>query len=82
MKPLTREEISKLSNQDLYLELAKRGIERMPTRANFAGLTQCPHCGHTGPIEKDFGTRVMRGEVYPQSWCSPCRSGAELPAGW
>ena len=34
----------------------------------------CPHCGHNGFVAKDFGTRVVRGTVYPQSWCRTCRA--------
>jgi len=37
-------------------------------------LSRCPRCGHVGPTEQDFGTRVMKGgERRPQSWCRSCR---------
>ncbi len=36
-------------------------------------LSRCPRCGHVGPTEQDFGTRVIRGERRPQSWCRSCR---------
>ena len=36
-------------------------------------LSRCPRCGHVGPTEQDFGTRVIRGERRPQSWCRACR---------
>jgi hypothetical protein len=36
-------------------------------------LSRCPRCGHVGPTEQDFGTRVIRGERRPQSWCRNCR---------
>jgi len=77
MKTLTRELISEMSTNELFVELAKRGaglqnpdsVKRMLSQ-----WTTCPHCGHRGPIDKDFGTRVMRGEVHPQSWCRRCRA--------
>lgn len=34
----------------------------------------CPNCDHTGPVEADFGTRVIKGTTYPQSWCRTCRA--------
>ena len=36
-------------------------------------LSKCPRCGHVGPTQQDFGTRVIRGERRPQSWCRNCR---------
>lgn len=36
-------------------------------------LSRCPRCGHVGPTEQDFGTRIIRGERRPQSWCRSCR---------
>ncbi|PTL83323.1 zinc ribbon domain-containing protein [Vitiosangium sp. GDMCC 1.1324] len=36
-------------------------------------LSRCPRCGHVGPTEQDFGTRIIRGERRPQSWCRNCR---------
>jgi hypothetical protein len=42
-------------------------------------LSRCPRCGHTGPTDQDFGTRVIRGERRPQSWCRTCRA-EHLPA--
>ena len=36
-------------------------------------LSRCPRCGHVGPTQQDFGTRVLRGERRPQSWCRSCR---------
>ncbi|WNG44237.1 hypothetical protein F0U60_09045 [Archangium minus] len=38
----------------------------------------CPRCNHYGPIEQDFGYRIMnRRHVRPQSWCRACRSRAK-----
>ncbi len=37
-------------------------------------LSRCPRCGHVGPTERDFGTRLIRGERRPQSWCRNCRA--------
>ncbi len=36
-------------------------------------LSRCPRCGHVGPTQQDFGTRIIRGERRPQSWCRSCR---------
>lgn len=36
-------------------------------------LSRCPRCGHVGPTQRDFGTRIIRGERRPQSWCRNCR---------
>ncbi|MCY1082717.1 hypothetical protein [Archangium lansingense] len=36
-------------------------------------LSRCPRCSHVGPTEQDFGTRIIRGERRPQSWCRSCR---------
>jgi hypothetical protein len=37
-------------------------------------LSRCPRCGHVGPTEQDFGTRIMAGgKRRPQSWCRDCR---------
>lgn len=36
--------------------------------------TFCPRCGHRGPTEQDFGSRVIRGQRRPQSWCRACRA--------
>lgn len=35
---------------------------------------QCPKCKHVGPINTDFGTRVMNGKLKAQSYCLSCRS--------
>lgn len=74
MKTLSRELVSSLSPTELLIEMARRGITALPEKNILLGSSTCPHCGHTGVIEKDFGIRVMRGEVWPQSWCRGCRS--------
>src|SRR5215472_9294075 len=33
-----------------------------------------PRCGRTGLLDRDFGTRVLNGELWRQSWCRRCRS--------
>lgn len=76
MKPLTRSFLSSLSPSDLVAELTARGVKQVEV-THLKGITTCPHCGHEGPIEKDFGIRIMRGEVWPQSWCRTCRAGRE-----
>ncbi len=63
------------SAADLVAELLKRGVKVLPGFDLNRSKAECPHCGHIGPIEADFGTRVMRGEIWPQSWCRACRSG-------
>ncbi len=69
-------ELEKASLMDMAKELERRGIKQMPTRRHLlTGKSECPHCGHKGPIERDFGTRVLRGDVVPQSWCRICASG-------
>jgi len=74
MLPLTRSQMSKLSPAELIIELGKRGIKAFDG-SDLKGRTTCPHCGHEGPIERDFGIRVMRGSIWPQSWCRTCRTG-------
>jgi hypothetical protein len=37
-------------------------------------MTRCPRCGRMGRTDVDFGTRVVRGQRRPQSWCRACRS--------
>lgn len=38
---------------------------------------QCPRCGHQGPVDTDFGSRRLKGELRPQSWCRECRATAK-----
>ena len=52
--------------------VVKLGRERAKEVGKTA-LSRCPRCGHVGPTEQDFGTRVIRGERRPQSWCRNCR---------
>jgi hypothetical protein len=52
--------------------VVKLGRERAKEVGKTA-LSRCPRCGHVGPTEQDFGTRVIRGERRPQSWCRSCR---------
>lgn len=37
-------------------------------------LRTCPQCGREGTVAAMFGTRPVRGERKPQSWCSKCRA--------
>ncbi len=84
--PLTRAVVAELSNTELIQELASRGVTTTPPENLLTGKATCPKCGHHGKIEADFGTRVMRGSVWPQSWCRLCRGGKDLKAlraaGW
>jgi hypothetical protein len=43
-------------------------------------IAQCPHCGREGSTEELFGTRVLKGERRPQSWCRRCRSSSPREA--
>jgi hypothetical protein len=52
--------------------VVKIGRERAKEVGKTA-LSRCPRCGHVGPTQQDFGTRVIRGERRPQSWCRSCR---------
>ncbi len=74
---LTRKTIAALNPSDLLVELARRGVKVEDATGVLKGKAECPHCGHKGPIEKDFGVRIMRGHVWPQSWCKGCRAGKE-----
>ena len=38
------------------------------------GTCRCPRCGRTGLLDADFGTRVLNGRRWRQSWCRRCRS--------
>lgn len=51
----------------------KMSLAQVPSR------TRCPRCGIWGDTVQDFGTRVVRGQRRPQSWCRSCRS-AHAPA--
>lgn len=73
MKTISRVAISKLTPSDLLVELARRGLKMDDAKVILKGKATCPHCDHKGPIETDFGIRIMRGTVWPQSWCKSCR---------
>jgi hypothetical protein len=34
----------------------------------------CPKCDHHGPVDPDFGIRVVRGVERKQSYCGKCRA--------
>lgn len=42
-------------------------------------IKTCPRCGESGPVDPMFGTKPVRGIIYPQSWCSHCRATANYP---
>ena len=71
--PLTRAAISKMNAHQLLIELHRRGVNIEDAKSVLRGKSTCPNCGHEGPIERDFGVRVMRGALWPQSWCRKCR---------
>ncbi len=66
-----------LSTEQIQLAVALAAqLVRFQTPAahTMDGIATCPHCHKSGPIEADFGTRVVRGTTYPQSWCRICRA--------
>lgn len=72
-------ELTKLSHVELARELERRGIKKLPKSKHLMlAHAECPRCHYRGPIERDFGTRVLRGEVVPQSWCRLCRAGRSV----
>ena len=71
--PLTRAAISKMNAHQLLIELHRRGVNIEDAKSVLRGKSTCPNCGHQGPIERDFGVRIMRGAVWAQSWCRKCR---------
>lgn len=60
----------------LVVEYGKRAREtmEMPQRK------RCPRCKRLGLTGEDFGTRVIRGQKRPQSWCRACRAAHATPA--
>lgn len=75
MKTLTRHDVMEMSPGDLIIELNKRGVKMEELKGMVHGKAVCPNCDHEGPIAKDFGVRIMRGAIWPQSWCRDCRAG-------
>lgn len=55
------------------LALVVRHGRQLAKEVGKTALSRCPRCGHVGPTERDFGTRTIRGERRPQSWCRNCR---------
>lgn len=92
-RPLTIADLAQLSREELIVALANQlGLQSFPLAplpvpaprlAVVSGRGHCPHCGHRGPQERDFGFRVARGEMKPQSWCRKCRAkpGRVIPNG-
>lgn len=55
------------------LALVVQHGRRLAKEVGKTALSRCPRCGHVGPTQRDFGTRIIRGERRPQSWCRACR---------
>ncbi|WP_257451411.1 hypothetical protein [Archangium lipolyticum] len=55
------------------LALAVQQGRQLAKEVGKTALSRCPRCGHVGPTQRDFGTRIIRGERRPQSWCRNCR---------
>jgi hypothetical protein len=49
-------------------------VEHGRRAAGSGRQARCPRCGREGPIDRDFGTRVLNGRRRPQSWCRACRA--------
>lgn len=47
-----------------------------PSPDSTVATRECPRCGHVGPLEQDFGCRVLKDGRRPQSWCRKCRAQA------
>jgi hypothetical protein len=58
----------------IALALVVRHGRQQAKELGKTALSRCPRCGHVGPTERDFGTRIIRGERRPQSWCRGCRA--------
>ncbi|MBX5481107.1 MAG: hypothetical protein IRZ16_04545 [Myxococcaceae bacterium] len=58
----------------LVIEYGRRAEAMKQLQAVRPKWTTCPRCGHSGPVDRDFGTRKVNGEVRPQSWCRSCRA--------
>ncbi|MGQ0507364.1 MAG: hypothetical protein ACT4TC_18820 [Myxococcaceae bacterium] len=52
---------------------AQQATLRLAVIPSTCGERECPRCHRVGWIDTDFGTRIIRGEVKPQSWCRACR---------
>lgn len=40
----------------------------------------CPKCNFRGAVIPHFGTRIVRGRVWRQSWCANCRASTNYHA--
>lgn len=58
----------------LVVEYGKRAEGMRRSSPPAAVRASCPRCGHCGPVDRDFGTRRVNGEVRAQSWCRGCRA--------
>lgn len=82
-KPLTSTELLKMLAQALAQET---GAVVTPKRVKGASINAvgsvdwtkvkhtCPKCSHTGPVDPDFGVKLVRGIARSQSWCKNCRA--------
>lgn len=54
--------------------VVENGRNAAAVASEFPRMAICPRCGHRGPTDQDFGTRVIRGQRRAQSWCRGCRA--------
>lgn len=80
-KPNVRELAESLSSAELLtlLRVAVGKLERPRRASKIVGdwskeIRTCPKCEHQGPVDPDFGTKLVRGIVRAQSWCKSCRA--------
>ena len=78
MKKLTDAEILAMARQIVANNSAPRERRKIDPKSIDARWKKvkhtCPKCGHTGPVNPDFGIRVVRGVERLQSWCADCRA--------
>jgi hypothetical protein len=60
----------------MAVQLAQ-SLRQEPAQETEEQLATCPHCQHTGPVQDDFGYRVIRGASVRQSWCRACRASPD-----
>jgi transposase-like protein len=81
LSPTAMEKIAKLISEAAQAknhalqEASRRAEVKAIEPTNWAKVeTRCPKCGHEGPVDPDFGVRMVRGIVRKQSYCARCRA--------
>jgi hypothetical protein len=74
-KELLQQMFELFSHGDLMQLVAEAKAEKQQKPVDWhTERKACPRCGHEGPVEADFGTKVIRGVRRAQSWCRTCRA--------